>query len=59
MYNNISYLLDIIYCQVGKCASLLGIRMLSSELHNRTTFLPFNMETHLVSRSADNIDIAL
>ena len=31
--------------------------MLSSELHNRTTFLPFNMETHLVSRSVDNIDI--
>ena len=22
--------------------------MLSSELHNRSTFLPFNMETHLV-----------
>ena len=31
--------------------------MLSSELHNRTTFLPFNMETHLVSSSADTIDI--
>ena len=31
--------------------------MLSSELHNRTTFLPFNMETHLVSSGVDTIDI--
>ena len=34
--------------QMGKCAAILNIRFQSSEIHARSTFLPFPLEQHLL-----------